>query len=333
MVKTSAPGSVFFFGEHSVVYERPAIVAAIGMRTRTEIVKRGDDRISIDSVGYGKAEMNIRELERREYTSPESYKNILDPLFDLIKTFFQKTGFSSGLDVRISSDIPYMAGGMSSSTAVLSSVLGALNQLAGKGIKTGEFFDWLYPFQVKIHGGKASGSEITSSSMGGYNVVRINKSGERPKLEKKNLGRHEYMIVIGDTKVERQTKETVPYVASGWEKDKESYGAVFDRIGKIAKEGEKHLMAGDARKVGELMNQNHEILARDLGVSHPRLNRLADAARSAGAFGAKLSGAGKGGIMVALVSEKTKGAVAKAIENAGGKAYMTKVGVEGVRVE
>jgi mevalonate kinase len=172
-----------------------------------------------------------------------------------------------------------------------------------------------------------------SSSMGGYNVVRIDKSGEKPTLEKKNLGKHEYIIVIGDTKVERQTKETVPYVASGWEKDKKSYDTVFDNIAEIVKEGEKYLLAGDAKKVGELMDKNQELLARDLGVSHPKLNKLIKTAKAAGAFGAKLSGAGKGGIMIALVSKETKDAVAKAIEDAGGKAYLTRVGVEGVKVE
>ncbi len=333
MVKTSAPGNVFFFGEHSIVYERPAIVAAIDMRTRTEIKKRDDGKIIIDSKGYGRGETSTAELMKKEYPDAAAYTNVLYPLFDLIKKFFHKNDFSSGLDVKIESDIPYMAGGMSSSTAVLSSMLGALCRISGKEIQPKDFFDWLYPFQVKIHGGKASGGEITSSSMGGYNLVRIDKSGEKPVLEKKNLGKHEYAIVIGDTQVERQTKETVPYVASGWTKSKESYEAVFDEIKSIAKEGEKYLMAGDAKRVGELMNRNHEILARDLGVSHPKLNRLIDDARAAGAFGAKLSGAGKGGIMVALVDEKTKHAVAKAIDNAGGKAYITKVGVEGIRIE
>jgi mevalonate kinase len=201
MVKVSAPGNVFFFGEHSVVYERPALATAIDMRTRTEIEKRDDGKVIIDSEGYGKGEMSTEELMGKEYPGSDSYTKPLDPLFDLVKTFFQKTGFSSGLEIRISSDIPSESGGMSSSTAVLCSLLEALNQIGGKGIKPEEFFDWLYPFQVKIHGGKASGSEIPSGSMGGYNLVRIDKSGEKPKLERKNLGRYEYMIIIGDTKI------------------------------------------------------------------------------------------------------------------------------------
>jgi mevalonate kinase len=81
------------------------------------------------------------------------------------------------------------------------------------------------------------------------------------------------------------------------------------------------------------VNQNHEILARGLGVSHPKINKLVDECRKSGAYGAKLTGGGRGGAMFALVDEKNQNKVAKAIVDAGGKSYITKIGVEGLREE
>ena len=81
------------------------------------------------------------------------------------------------------------------------------------------------------------------------------------------------------------------------------------------------------------MNENHRILSEELGVSHPMLEKLIEAARSSGAFGAKLSGGGMGGIMLALVDSETKQRVADAIKEAGGTPYITTVGVEGVKID
>lgn len=334
VIQTSAPGNIFFFGEHSVVYERPAIVAAIDMRTSSRIRQRNDDRIIVRSPGYGIVEDSIGGVMKSRFQSHEDYKNVMDPVRDLIAVFGERTGrLRMGFELDISSDIPKHSGGMSSSTAVLCSVLGAINSLYGHDLEKELYFEWLYPLQVKVHGGAASGSEITSSSVGGYNKVRIDKSGEKPKLERKNLGEREFHIVIGNTGIEAKTSETVPYVRSGWNGHKESYEKVFDRIAEIVLEGERAIRKGDAAIIGELMNENHELLARELGVSHPMLNRLVDSARKAGAYGAKLSAGGKGGIMIALADKEKQKKVSDAIKKAGGIPYITTVGVEGIRIE
>jgi mevalonate kinase len=333
-ISASAPGNIFFFGEHSVVYERPAIVAAIDMRTYSKIIRRADDKVIVRSGNYGIIDDKIGDIIKMKFDGPGDYKNVMDPARDLIGVFADKTGkLDNGFEIDISSDIPRNSGGMSSSTAVLCSILSAMNSLYGHDLEKELYFDWLYPLQVKIHGGKASGSEITSSSMGGYNMVRIDKSGEKVKLERKNLGEKEFHIVIGNTGVEAKTAETVPYVMSGWNGHKESYEVVFDRIAEIVKTGEKAILGGETDVVGELMNENHELLARDLGVSHPLLNKLVDSARKAGAYGAKLSAGGKGGIMIALTDEDNKTAISDAIKTAGGIPYITTVGVEGIRIE
>jgi mevalonate kinase len=333
-LKVSAPGNIFFFGEHSVVYERPAIVAAVNMRTHTSIEKRDDNIIVVNSPGYGAINESVESILKKRFETFQDYKDVMDPIRDLIGIFGREIAdLNGGIKIEITSDIPRESGGMSSSTAVLCSVFGALNALFETNVKPEEYFDWLYPIQVKIHGGAASGSEITSSSMGGYNFVRIDKSGLKARLERRNLGTHSYDIVIGNTGIEAKTKEAVQKVRNAWENNKEKYESFFDQIADIVRGGEKILLSGNTKKLGELMNENHRILSEELGVSHPMLEKLIEAARSSGAFGAKLSGGGMGGIMLALVDSETKQRVADAIKEAGGIPYITTVGVEGVKID
>ncbi len=345
MVKVSAPGNVFFLGEHSIVYGRPAVVAAVNFRTHATIKKRSDNKIVVNSDGYGLLEESLENLKNKEWvvkmatpTEParNDYKvdgkmDVLAPFKDLVGRLAQSHELG-GFELSVTSEIPKDSGGMSSSTAFLSSVLGALNHEFELGLEPHKFFDVLLPYQVKIHGGAASGAEITSSSMGGYNWVKRDLSKTPPVLERKNLGTQNFSLVIGNTGVVGLTSETVPYVRSGFNGDNSSYNTVFDRIAELVVEAEKAIKSGDGKLLGQLMNEDHELLARDLGVSHPKLNKLVDAARKAGALGAKLSGGGKGGVMVALVDKSSEESVAKAIAALGGHPYVTTVGGNGLHL-
>jgi mevalonate kinase len=88
----------------------------------------------------------------------------------------------------------------------------------------------------------------------------------------------------------------------------------------------------DPPQLGRLMNMNHALLDA-LGVGHPSLSRLVLAARGAGAYGAKLTGAGGGGCMVALCPKQLKNRVAGAIESSDARAIITGIDTEGVRKE
>ena len=112
-----------------------------------------------------------------------------------------------------------------------------------------------------------------------------------------------------------------------------AYESVFDRIGRLIEEEVGLFRQGDLVGVGERMNENHELLARELGVSHPLLNLLVDRARSAGAYGAKMAGGGKGGVIIALADQEVLDRVVRAIQGAGGTAYKTVLGDEGLRIE
>ncbi|GEM_PF-592416 len=348
MVKVSAPGNVFFSGEHSIVYGRPAVVAAIGFRTYADVKPRKDGVVGFSSDGYGEFNASLEDLKSKQWTvksasadhpAVNDYKkdgqmDVLAPVQDFLARMAENYDeLRTGFDLHVTSQIPRESGGMSSSTAFLSSVLGALSYVYDLDLEANRYFDILLPFQVKIHGGAASGAEITSSSLGGYNWVKRDLTKTPPVLDRRNLGEQKLYLVIGNTGVTGLTSVTVPYVRSGFNGDNDSYNSVFDRIGEIVTESEKAIRDCDVSLLGKLMNENHELLARQLGVSHPKLNKLVDAARGAGAYGAKMSGGGMGGIMVALVNEDKQKKVAEAIKSAGGHSYITEVGVEGVRLE
>jgi mevalonate kinase len=105
---------------------------------------------------------------------------------------------------------------------------------------------------------------------------------------------------------------------------------VLDAIGSVTEEALRDL--GDLKTLGMLMNTNHALLDA-LGVGHPALTRLVLAARSAGAFGAKITGAGGGGCMIALAPPRARGRVAGALRNAGAQAIVTTLDTAGARRE
>jgi len=315
MILSSAPGSIFLFGEHSVVYDKPGIVSAIGMKTYCEIEKTDNSIINCSSKDYGKFRQKIEDLNE-----VLEYRDRMDLIKDLISKFYRKFEIKEGVDLRIYSNIPKESGGMSSSTAVLCSVFEGLNKTFQKVDKR-DYYNFLLPFQKKIHGGEASGVELFSSTFGGYNKVKIGP------VEYESLGNVKLPILIVDTGIEAKTSETVPYVKKGWELDKNSYEEIFCQIEQLVSEGEKAIKNRDLVKLGKLMVENHNILSKDLGVSHPKLNKIVNTALKSGAYGAKLSGGGKGGIAIILFPKKKEFQIIKKLEKLNCKIYKTDIGV------
>jgi mevalonate kinase len=125
-----------------------------------------------------------------------------------------------------------------------------------------------------------------------------------------------FTIIIGDTGVASPTAIAVGDVRRGWKSEPQRYEAIFDAIGEISRQARAAIEAGTPGLLGPLMDDNHDYL-QDLGVSSPELDWLVSAARQAGALGAKLSGGGRGGNMIALAEPDTAQAIAKALLDSG----------------
>ena len=127
-----------------------------------------------------------------------------------------------------------------------------------------------------------------------------------------------FTIVIGDTGIPAPTKESVGDVRSLWLRDTVNFEKFFDEISQIVRIARHSIESGTPELLGGLMDQNHAILQK-MSVSSPELDNLVEAARNAGARGAKLSGGGRGGNMFALVERAKAESVASALISAGAK--------------
>jgi mevalonate kinase len=125
-----------------------------------------------------------------------------------------------------------------------------------------------------------------------------------------------FTLVIADSGIASPTKITVGDVRRAWERDRPRFESLFDRIAAIVKAAHAVIVAGEPEKLGPLMDANHALL-QDIGVSCPELDALAAAGRTSGALGAKLSGGGRGGNLIALVTDETAPKVADALVATG----------------
>jgi mevalonate kinase len=229
-----------------------------------------------------------------------------------------------GLGISFSSAIPPSAG-LGSGGAAFVGLAAALAALLGRAGNHREIAAWARRGDILAHGGVASGLDTQTSLYGG--AIRYTAAAEGEPI-----GFHPGLsLVVGNSGVVASTAAVNGRVRE-WLAAAPFRQHHFDSIGLLARHGEAALARGDWGELGRLMNLNQLVLER-IGVSCPELAAMNDAALAAGALGAKLSGSGGGGIMVALTAPERAAAVADAIERAGGAAIVAPVGVPGVHIQ
>jgi mevalonate kinase len=223
--------------------------------------------------------------------------------------------------VYINSQIP-SSSGLGSSAAVTVATLSAINDEFQLEKTRDDIAEMAFAIEKKVQKGRASPTDTTVSSYGG--IVLITGTSRR-RLPPINLH-----IVIGDTLISHNTSQMVEQVSELKKKHPDIVNHLLDAIEVISLNAIHHL--NNPPELGRYMDMNHALLDA-LGVGHPALSRLVLAARSAGAFGAKLTGAGGGGCMVAVCPKNQKHRVAKAIESQNARAIMTGIDTDGARKE
>ncbi|WP_254271487.1 mevalonate kinase [Haloarcula marina] len=295
MVTSSAPGKVYLFGEHAVVYGEPAVPCAIERRARvtaTEIdegLRIHSDDLKLDGFtveytgdGDGRPDVDAAEplLEAAMGYVNEAVAQVRDAA----------DAPDAGFEIEIESDIP-LGAGLGSSAAVVVAAIDAATRELGVELSPEEIAERAYRVESAVQDGQASRADTFCSAMGG--VVRVEGDDCR-RLD--GVGNLPFVIGFdggaGDTGA----------LVAGVRSLREEYDFAADTVGAIGdvvREGESVLAAGDHETLGELMDFNHGLLAA-LGVSSRSLDSMVWAARDAGAMGAKLTGAGGGGCIVAL---------------------------------
>ncbi len=304
MTSSSAPGKIILFGEHAVVYGQPALAVPVTqVHANVEVLDSPRPGIWLDIPEIGlRAELN---------SLPSDH-----PIAAVIHNLFFSLGLSPfpALEIRINSSIP-VASGLGSGAAVSVALIRALSTHLGRAMTDEQVNLFAYEIE-KLHHGTPSGIDNTVIT---YSRPVYFVRGE--PIQTFSAGAP-FTLLIGDTGLPAPTKESVADVRKLWEADRERWGKIFDKIGAIAKEARENIEKGRAKELGELMDRNHALL-QEITVSSPELDRLVTAARAAGALGAKLSGGGRGGNMIALVSSDNAERVSKSLAEAGAKNVIT----------
>jgi mevalonate kinase len=311
MGKGSGYGKVILFGEHFVVHGVPGIVSAIDSTTDAEVKKTGEGIAVRDerktAKGYGE-EKRLQQLE--------SIERMLRAMGIDPKT---------PLSIWIGGTLPGFSG-LGASAASSVAIARAIAEELGMTVPDERINQVAYEAE-KAYAGNPSGIDNTAATYGGLMWFQKNMSGGPDTIEKLRI-RAPVEIVIGSTGKVANTKAMVEGVAERKRKNPQKYDPLFKRAEEIAIEGRKALEAGDLKKVGALMNENHRLL-QGIEVSNRELDLLVDIARKEGAFGAKLTGGGGGGCMVALTPGKElQEKVAQAIEKQRFEVLRTKIGVQ-----
>jgi mevalonate kinase len=300
-MRASAPGKIILLGEHAAVYNRPALaVPVIQVHVDVEVLDSPHTGIWIHAPGI--------DLDTDFGSLPPAH-----PIGSVILKVFQRLGFSSpfpALNIAIESTIP-IAAGLGSGAAVSVAIIRALSGHLGQPLADDDVNQLAYEVE-KLHHGTPSGIDNTVITYAKPVYFIKGKPLEILKTAKP------FNIVIGDTGVPAPTKQAVGDVRRLWMRDQYNVEHIFNEISQISLVGRSFIESGRPELLGELMDQNHEYL-QALTVSCPELDHLVDAARKAGALGAKLSGSGRGGNMIALVDSLRAESVAEALLSAGAK--------------
>lgn len=303
----SAPAKIILVGEHAVVYNRPAIAVPVNaVRARVAIhplIGQPSGNIQISAPGIN-LDSALKDLD------------IHHPLRVIIDSTLSTLGIAlpPAFKLIITSTIPFAAG-MGSSAAVSVAVVRGLTNFLGHPLQN-DMVNSLAHEVEKIHHGTPSGID---NSVIAYNQP-IYFCKEKP-VELLHLPTA-LTLVIADSGIAASTSSLVNGVRSRWQANAPAYERLFDQIGELADLSRQALESGEYSNLGKLMTENHGLLV-SMGVSTQELDQLVNAALNSGALGAKLTGSGGGGNIVALVGSNFKNEIEQSLTAAGAKRVIT----------
>ena len=304
-------GKTILFGEHFVVYGLPAIASALGSYTSAEVkVVDGKDFEVIDdrpaTPGY-----KVKKYDE----AMQSIKNVIE--YMNIDIGCQK------LEITFSGDL-FAASGVGASAAQATALARALNDNFTLMWDDEKINEAAYEGERAYHG-TPSGIDNTASTYGGLIWFVKNLKGGKNVMEILQSGKR-MPLVIGNTGITASTVEVVADVRKLKEANPLRFDKIFSVYHSLAIDAKVALLEGDYIGIGKLMNQNHKLL-QDITVSGEVNDKLVDIALKHGALGAKMTGTGRGGLVIALAeNEEVQNNIANAIETEGYDAWKTMIG-------
>lgn len=303
-------GKVILFNEHFVVYGLPAIASAIGAKTIALVERLPGSGVEIkderpETPGYkaGKFHQQQESLNR------------------IIKYMNVDVG-RNHYTITLAGDL-IAASGVGASAASCAAIARALSDELGLNYSDEKVNETAYEGEKGYHG-TPSGIDNTAATFGG--LIWYRRDGSSQLMEQMRL-RKPVEIVMGNTGLVADTKIVVAGVKERKEREPEKYDRLFRAADQLVRDARKQIDAYNLENLGAQMDENHRLL-QEIGVSCPELDSLVDLARGNGALGAKMTGTGKGGYMVALTPGRDlQQRVAEKIEKKGFQALRTTIGI------
>lgn len=299
MIHTSAPGKLLLLGDYAVVYGYPCLVTAVDKRLHVhgEIITNDQDEIITPQVKESRF------------------------VLETIAYIKEKYSISHNVKITTQGDFSHQVG-LGSSSAVTVATAETLNRLFSLHLSKKDIFEISYTVNILIQG-VGSGFDIAAATYGG--TLEYVKGG----VTLNQLQLSDLPLVVGYSGVKADTPYYIRKVAEAFKNKKDELSLIFKEIGTHVQLAKKGLESGNFAQVGEAMTNNHGLLQR-LGVSIPKLDAMVGASVKAGAWGAKLSGAGGGDCMIALVDSTHKAEVERAIQDVGGEIIRVGLQAQGV---
>ena len=310
-ITATAPGKIILFGEHAVVYGYPAIAAPVTQVRATATVQ--------PHPGAG-VQIILPDLGRMQSLLEADADDALALAIHLVK---EAAGLQElpEFTLTVSSTIP-IASGLGSGAAVTAAAVRALAHFLHRPDLAENARVSALTYEVeRIHHGTPSGIDNTVVSY--EHPVYFVRQQPQNRIETFAVG-EPLRLLVGDTGIGSPTKIAVGDVRRQWEQEPEKFNALFAGCGRVTELARQAIQQGNLIALGELMDENHTLL-QQMTVSSPELDVLVAAAKQAGALGAKLSGGGRGGNMIALVTPTTETPVRTALLLAGARQLLTTI--------
>ncbi len=301
-------GKVIILGEHAVVYGKHAIAAPLPLKIKAHLGDY-DDGVCIFIPKWG-VEYKLKQDPAKQHSFEKAASVILNEL-DLQ---------SRSMKIEVFPDVP-RGMGLGGSAAMAVAIIRALDKHFNLKLSD-EQVNSLAFLSEKVAHGNPSGIDNTLAC---YGKPLVYRNSEPPLVELLDIKKPIYMV-IAFTKNEGLTARTVNKVREAWKKNPILYQRIFDQIDSIVLKGIEAIQSKDYNELGQLMNICHGML-NALQVSTPEIEHLVDLSRVNGALGAKLTGSGGGGSVVAICQDiDSQSNLISSIKNEGFSAVPVMIG-------
>ena len=298
-----APGKAIITGEHFVVHGAWALAAAVPRKVRVTVESSTKFEV-------------ISDLFRRG-ESPE-----LLPVSHVVEGMAREFSLKPTVRVTITSAVPGGAG-LGSSAATMVAVAAAFSKLNSVGLKVDELVDCAMAGERSVHG-KPSGVDPAVCARGGVILFRTGAAPKRVSFDGTRS------LILSYSGLNRSTRGQIGHVT----RMKDRYPGMFERlaggIGDLSLRASEMLQGGDLNGLGTLLTVNHAALM-SLGVSNETLDGMVDLLLTMGCYGAKLTGAGGGGSVLAVAPEGKEKSIVSGLSARGFETFKVKIPAEGVK--